>query len=221
MTYSDSHPDSVLRRQRRPEARPDEILDAAFEVFGDQGFARARLDDVARLAGVCKGTLYLYFSSKEELFREMVRARVVINIATGEELLRSHRGSSRELLELMAARMWELLRKPATAKLARLVTSELANFPELARFYFDEVIIPTRRLLERAITRGIESGEFRPVDVPLAARTIALSLVHWAQYQRFFGVYDSVHYTDDQVRIGLLDLLSHTLIAPPGESREG
>ena len=72
---------SSPRWQRRPEARPDEILDAAFAVFGETGFARAKIDDVARLAGVSKGTVYLYFDSKESLFREMVRAKVVAPLA--------------------------------------------------------------------------------------------------------------------------------------------
>ena len=85
------------RWQRRPEARPDEILDAAQKVFGESGFARAKLDDVARIAGVSKGTLYLYFDSKDTLFREMVRAKVVTGLAESEALLASHTGRRRDL----------------------------------------------------------------------------------------------------------------------------
>jgi len=72
---------AVRRWQRRPEARPEEILDAALVVFGESGFARAKIDDVARLAGVSKGTVYLYYDSKEALFREMVRAKIVASLA--------------------------------------------------------------------------------------------------------------------------------------------
>ena len=75
------------RWQRRPEDRPDEILDAATTVFGEQGFARTRLEDVAKRAGVSKGTLYLYFDSKESLFREMVR-RNVVSVVAEERFLR-------------------------------------------------------------------------------------------------------------------------------------
>ena len=98
------------RWHRRPESRPDEILDAARKVFGDCGFARTKLDDVARLAGVSKGTLYLYFDSKETLFREMVRAKIVALLAKSETLLESHSGSCRELLVQLITGMFHSMR---------------------------------------------------------------------------------------------------------------
>src|SRR5690242_1165593 len=94
------------RWQRRPEARPEEILDAALAVFSESGFARAKLDDVARLAGVSKGTVYLYFDSKEALFREMVRAKVVAYLAEAESFVRAHEGSARALLVELIRRMY-------------------------------------------------------------------------------------------------------------------
>ena len=101
------------RWQRRPEARPDEILDAALTVFGESGFARAKIDDVARLAGVSKGTVYLYFDSKESLFREMVRAKVVASLAEGEALVRTYEGSARALLVELIRRMYGRMRARA------------------------------------------------------------------------------------------------------------
>ena len=100
-------PSSTTRRwQRRPEARPEEILDAALTVFGESGFARAKIDDVARLAGVSKGTVYLYFDSKESLFREMVRAKVVASLAEAEAFVRTYEGSARGLLVEVIRRMY-------------------------------------------------------------------------------------------------------------------
>src|SRR3954464_6528854 len=98
------------RWQRRPGERPDQILDAAQQVFGDCGFMRAKLDDVARVAGVSKGTLYRYFSSKETLFREMVRAKVVSGLAETEAMVKAHSGSSRDLLVLLMEKMFHRLR---------------------------------------------------------------------------------------------------------------
>src|SRR5215208_3049991 len=102
---------AARRWQRRPEARPEEILDAAFVVFGDSGFARAKIDDVARLAGVSKGTVYLYFDSKEALFREMVRAKIVACLAEGEALVRTHEGSARSLLVELVRGMYRRMRE--------------------------------------------------------------------------------------------------------------
>src|SRR5215510_5730381 len=123
------------RWQRRPEARPEEILDAAIDVFGEQGFARTRLEEVARRAGVSKGTLYLYFDSKETLFREMVRAKAVAALREGEAFVESYTGSNRDLLVEFLKRKYKLLREQSLSRISRLVQSELPGFPELAHFY--------------------------------------------------------------------------------------
>ena len=119
------------RWHRRPEARPDEILDAAQKVFGEFGFARAKLDDVARFAGVSKGTLYLYFDSKDTLFREMVRAKVVTGLAESEALLASHTGPYRELLIQLMEGMFYRLRDHDLVQITRVVQAEFASFPSL------------------------------------------------------------------------------------------
>ena len=120
------------RWQRRPDERPDEILDAALEVFGAQGFAGARLEDIARQAGVSKGTLYLYFDSKEALFRAMVRARVVSVLEEGERELLHAKGDTRTKLALLMRRIWAVVGDPSMARIIKLVHGELNNFPELA-----------------------------------------------------------------------------------------
>ena len=206
---SRSNPDSLPlpRWQRRPDARPDEILDAAQAVFGNAGFARATLEEVARIAGVSKGTLYLYFDSKETLFREMVRARIVTAVAEGEALFREHQGSCRELLTLLMRRMWSVVRTPEMARIGRLVLSELPNFPEVAQFYFDEVILRSRRLVESVIERGIVSGEFRPSARRVAPRAICSMLVHSAQVQCFFSAYDPAALDEQQLLAGAIDLV--------------
>jgi len=213
--------DSILaappRWQRRPEARPDEILDAALAVFGESGFARAKIDDVARLAGVSKGTVYLYYDSKEALFREMVRAKVVAALAHAEETVRTFDGSSRELLVILVSSMYRRLRDDGMARVGRVVQAELPSFPELAQFYFEEVILRSRRLVSRVLERGVESGEFREVSHGFAARGLASLLVHTAQLQCFFHDFDPDQLSDEAALGGLVDLYLHGVLARPDE----
>jgi AcrR family transcriptional regulator len=208
-------PSSPPRWQRRPEARPDEILDAALAVFGESGFARAKLDDVARLAGVSKGTLYLYFDSKESLFREMVRAKVVASLAEAEVYVRTYEGPARALLVELIRRMYSRVRREQMTRIARLVQGELGHFPELARFYFDEVILRARRLVEQVLERGTATGEFRPSTNGFAARGLSSLLVHTAQVQCFFHHFDPQALTDEQAIEGLIDLYLHGVLAHP------
>jgi AcrR family transcriptional regulator len=212
-----SLPGSPPRWQRRPEARPDEIIEAALAVFGERGFARAKLDDVAQQAGVSKGTLYLYFDSKDALFREMVRARVVASLAEAEAFVRGYQGSSRELLVELVRRMYLRVRCKQMTGIARLVQGELGHFPELARFYFDEVILRARRLVEEVLERGVATGEFRPSVNGFAARGLSSLLVHTAQVQCFYRSIDPEALTEEQAIEGLIDLYLHGVLARPQE----
>jgi AcrR family transcriptional regulator len=215
MPDPNSLPAAPPRWQRRPEARPDEIIDAALAVFGQSGFARAKLDDVARHAGVSKGTLYLYFDSKESLFREMVRARVVAALAEAEEFVRGYHGSARDLLVQLVRRMYIRIRCEQMTRIARLVQGELGHFPELARFYFDEVILRARRLVEEVLERGAATGEFRPSEHGFAARGLSSLLVHTAQVQCFYHAFDPQALTEEQAIEGLIDLYLHGVLARP------
>ena len=205
------------RWQRRPDARPEEILEAAKHVFGESGYAGTKLEDVARRAGVSKGTLYLYFDSKEALFREMVRAKVVAALAHAEETVRTFDGSSRELLVILVSSMYRRLRDDGMARVGRVVQAELPSFPELAQFYFEEVILRSRRLVSRVLERGVESGEFREVSHGFAARGLASLLVHTAQLQCFFHDFDPDQLSDEAALGGLVDLYLHGVLARPDE----
>ena len=213
---NDNPPTSTSPRwQRRPEARPEEILDAAFEVFGEQGFARTRLEDVAQRAGVSKGTLYLYFDSKETLFREMVRARAVTAIREGEAFVQGFQGSHRDLLVAFLHRMYRVLREQNLSRISRLVQAELVSFPELALFYTQEVILPARRLMEAILARGLASGEFRASPHGFASRAVPMLLIQAAQTQCFFQRFDPESLPDDEVLAGVVDFCLHGVLARP------
>jgi AcrR family transcriptional regulator len=155
---------TVSRWRRRKEARPDEILAAALASFAERGFAATRLEDVAARAGISKGTLYLYFKGKEELFEAVVRATLVPNLERLEALTATFEGQSARLLERLLLTIAGVVDSRVGA-IPKLVIAEAGNFPDLARFYLDEVVRRGLRLIGTILRRGIERGEFRPIDV--------------------------------------------------------
>jgi len=166
---------------RRKEARPSEILKAALTLFAERGFAATKLEDVAAAAGIGKGTIYLYFPTKEELFRAVVRQELLPNLAQSEALVATHQGSSADLLRLLAERFAGLLDSELTA-IPKLVVTEAGNFPAIARFYADEVAKRAIALIGGVLRRGMERGEFRKLD-PIVVMPLFLApflmLVLW------------------------------------------
>ena len=201
------------KRRRAPESRPQQILDAAFHEFGERGLAGARLDDIAKRANVAKGTIYLYFPNKEELFREMVRQSMVQALDRNEAVIAEHaEESSTEQLTALFHVWWKFLRSDRFAVVHRLVIGELHNFPDLMQFYADEVILRGRSLLSRVIARGIERGEFRSMDPDVAARMMsALGVAHsiWCTRRNFFPALLTT--SDEELGAQLLDFYLHAL----------
>src|SRR2546428_9974958 len=178
---------SKPRWKRRKDARPGEIVAAALEVFGERGFAATKLADVARRAGVTKGTVYLDCESKEALVKAVVRETIVPVIARGEALVQSFTGSARELVEQLVREYSRLVGETALAGVPKLMMAEAATFPELTRFYYEEVVTRGHRLMASVIERGVKNGEFRPVDVMLAAKLAMSPLMHAAVVRRAFA----------------------------------
>jgi AcrR family transcriptional regulator len=209
------------RWKRRPDARPEEIIEAAIEVFGQQGFARTKLDDVARKAGVSKGTLYLYFDSKDALFRAMMTQRLEAKLASAEEMVNGWTGSSADLLRAYVTWQWESVNQPQSIRLIRLVMSELVSFPELAKWYYQEGIVRMRAIVEKILERGIASGEFRAGNSSLVARLLQLICVQAAQYRHYLQPYDPVPISSNDMLEGILDLYLHGVMATPAPSVPG
>ncbi len=168
-----SHP---ARRARRKEARPGEILIAALTLFAERGFAATRLEDVARRAGISKGTIYLYFPTKEDLFRAVVRQDVLPNLAAMEARVAAHQGPVATLLRELATTMLDRLNGELAA-IPKLVLTEAGNFPALAQFYAEEVAARGMRLIGSVLARGVASGEFRPLNVPATVPLVAAPIL--------------------------------------------
>ena len=178
------------RWERRKEARPQELMDAALALFAEKGFAATRLDDVAHKAGVSKGTLYLYFDSKDELFKAVVRSGIVPAILEAERLLEDFTGSASALVEQIVSGWWHLMVTTHLSAVPKIMISEARNFPELASFYHDEVISRGKAMLVRALQRGVSTGEFRPIDVEAAVHILMAPLVMRAVWQHSLGCMD-------------------------------
>jgi AcrR family transcriptional regulator len=179
-------PPSSPRWRRRKEDRPQEIVAAALDVFAERGFAAARLDDVAARAGVSKGTLYLYFSSKEDLFKAVIRAAILPNLERAERMIAEVPEPSFALLERLLAMVAELIATTRAAIIPKLVIAEAGNFPELAAFYHREVIQRGFGLLANLLARGVACGEFRPLNIDHTVRLIAAPLLMSAVWRSAF-----------------------------------
>jgi TetR/AcrR family transcriptional regulator len=177
----------VSSRQRRKEARPQELLDAALELFVDKGFAATRSEEVAARAGVAKGTLYLYFPSKEDLLKAVVRENLSALIAEGATIAGTFEGSTQELLVLLMKTWWERVGNTAASGIFKIILTEMRNFPDFARFYVQEVIEPGRDLFGGVLQRGIDSGELRPVNVFEAVHVLIFPMLMMCLHKHSLG----------------------------------
>lgn len=174
-------------RQRRKEARPQELLDAALALFAEKGFAATRSEEVAARAGVAKGTLYLYYPSKEELLKAVIEQRLSSQIAAAAEAAASYQGSTSTLMSEVLGEWWTHVFDSPTSAVFKLIITEVRNFPEIAEFYVREVVGPGKQLVGRIVQRGIDRGEFRPVDVPSTVLSIIMPMIMLCLHKHSIG----------------------------------
>lgn len=204
------------RRARRKEARPGELLDAALRLFVEKGFAATRVEEVAALAGVSKGTLFLYFPSKEELFKAVVRENLAGRFPEWNEELDHFEGDSAELVRYCLHTWWERVGMTPASGITKLVMSEAGMFPEIAAFYQKEVIEPGHELIRRILQRGIDRGEFRPLSMDYAIYSLIAPMIFVLMWKHSMApccasneTLDPIGFIDNQV-----DLLLHGMLAP-------
>lgn len=174
------------RWRRRKEARPSEILAAALDVFLERGYDAARLEDIAKRAGCTKGTVFLYFQGKAELFKAAVREAMIPMIKASEQDFAAHEGPIRDLLESMLRQRWEVFQRSRIAALPSMFLADGQRFPELTRFFHDEVWSRSQALFARIIEEGIRRGEFRAMDPLEVARAAMAPLLLGNLWQRSF-----------------------------------
>ncbi len=175
------------RRTRRKDARPGELIAAALDLFVDKGYSATRVEEVAQRAGVSKGTLFLYFASKEDLFKAVVRAHLSEHLSRWNDEIDHFDGSSADMLRYALLSWWENIGSTKASGIPKLMMSEAGNFPELAAFYRLEVIEPGNALLSRILQRGVARGEFRPVDPQHGVYLLLAPLLFLALWKHSFG----------------------------------
>ena len=197
------------KRERRKESRPGELLDAALDLFVEKGFSATRVEEVAARAGVSKGTLFLYFQSKEDLFKAVVRENIANHFPGWKEEFNSFRGSSAEMLRYALVTWWERIGKTRVSGITKLVMSEAQNFPEIARFYEEEVINPGNALIRDILERGVNSGEFRSLDTKQAVHAVVAPMIFLMMWKHSMGACAaSAHIMDPEQFIHMqVDLL--------------
>ncbi len=195
-------------------------MSAALDLFVERGFAATRLDEVAARAGVSKGTLYLYFSSKEELFKAVIRSGIVPLIERGERLVDEHRGTSSELLREIVFNWWTSVGTTKLGGIPKLMFSECRNFPEIGKFYYEEVISRGHLLVQTVLERGMKSGEFRPMDANYAMRIILAPLVYLLLWRHSFDFCDSRRVDPEEYLDQHLDIIVNGLGAGVAEEKK-
>ena len=181
-------PVSAPPRRRRKEARPQELTAAALSLFVEKGFAATRLDEVAARAGVSKGTLYLYFDSKEALFMAVIREGVLPVLEEGRKLLTTCADDPVRMLREYLFGWWALIGSTELGGIPKLMTSEAQNFPGVADYYLKNVITPGKAMMREILDRGIAAGVFRPIDTPTATQILMAPLLHLALWRHSFAV---------------------------------
>lgn len=214
------------KRERRKEARPGELLDAALDIFVEKGFAATRVEEVAARAGVSKGTLFLYFPSKEELFKAVVRENISGRFAEWNSDFDAFQGSTFDMLAYYLNSWWERMGATKASGITKLVMCEASNFPTLAAFYQQEVIAPGHTLIRRILQRGMDRGEFRPLDLDYAVFSVMAPMVFMTLTRHSKGVFlpdqwaiDPARYIASQLKILLYGLSPKPMDAalPPGQ----
>lgn len=194
----EKHAKSVAKRpprwRRHPEARRAEILDAALAVFAEKGFYAAHMGEIGRRAGISQGTTYLYFTSKEEIFKTLVQESIAPRVSQLAQMTREFEGPTPDLIRLVMRAIVGFLGSSDRAVLPKLIIAETGNFPELARFYKSEVTDRILAVFEGMLRRGMERGEFRKIDPKHGGRLVFQPAMFTAIWRASFGTLDDEPY---------------------------
>lgn len=185
--------------RRRSEARPNELLEAALDLFAEKGFASTRLADVGRRAGVSPGTVCVYFPTKEALFMAVIKRFLQPVIVDQQAILTEH-GTARQRLQRLLEAKAESLRRPRLSALVKLIIAEIGSFPVVGRDFYDNVIEPSLQQVGQLIDEGIANGEFRQVDARLHAHLLIDPLPFAVIWKECYGHLET-HPTEPGVKM--------------------
>ncbi|RDH84462.1 MAG: TetR family transcriptional regulator [endosymbiont of Galathealinum brachiosum] len=212
--FCDKKTDSKCRWKRRKEARPEEILDAALQLFTEKGFSSTRMVDVAKSAGISKGTLYLYFDSKEAIFKDVVQQRITPQLDEVEAMVESFEGSQAELLKQLINGWWMSIACTSLSAIPKIIVAESGNFPELASYFTQNVVIRSRNLFSKVISRGMINGEFNLYESEAVARLVVAPLVQATIWMHSLKPYDDESGTQNYLQLHT-EFILNSLVKQP------
>ncbi len=173
--------------RRRKEARPAELLEAALKLFVEKGFTATRSEDVARAAGVSKGTLYLYFPSKEKLLKAVIQHFLGAEIEAGVQEAVAADGPTGLALEQLLVNWWQRVYAGPASGVFKLVITETRNFPEIGELWLERVVVPRRQIVSDLLRRGIERGEFALFDINVAVDSLLKPMILLCVHKHSFA----------------------------------
>ncbi|WP_395646503.1 TetR/AcrR family transcriptional regulator [Terricaulis sp.] len=170
------------RWKRRAEARPEEILEAALAEFDERGFDAARMEDIAKRAGLSKAGVYLYFESKEALLKALIEAKISPIAQNAQSIALAGAADPKLAMRMLVTAMATRFSDPKIFAVPRLVIGLSARFPDLADYYRTHVIDLAKQALESLIVAGIAQGKFRAVEPRAAVRAFVGPMLFEAFY---------------------------------------
>ncbi len=204
-------------RTRRPaEEREAQIIEAAFTAFAANGLDETRLEDIARLAGVAKGTIYLYFPNKEALFREMITRTLVVRLDALESEPRT--GDALADFNRIVRTYWQYVNEPNFPVLHRLVSSVLPRLPELQQFFSERVSLRWQRLLQSNIDACVAEGVFGAEQAPDSARMLHALMMQHALMRANPTICNAIRLQDANVVMDRVLSFFHAAMRPSGNS---
>jgi AcrR family transcriptional regulator len=205
--------------RRRADARPDEVLDAALDLFIERGFAATRVEDIARRAGLSKGAVYLYFASKEKILEGLVRRSIIPIAEHALSFVRDYEGDPRTIITMVMKMLALKLSEPRILAIPRLIFREIIGFPELAGMYRREVLDKVLPVVAGLIRKGIDQGYLRPVDPELTVRSIVGPVMIHLVMNEIFGLRPRDGLAVDRLIENHLTILFDGLSAPLSSRR--
>ena len=205
--------------RRRAEARPDEVLDAALDLFIEKGFAATRVEDIAARAGLSKGAVYLYFPSKEAVLEGIVKRAVVPIASSAVEMAGNYAGDPRSIITMVMKTVAHRLTEPHTIAIPKLMMREMINFPDFAKMYRHEVLDRVLPIITGLLRTGIKQGYLRPVDPELTIRSIVGPIMLHVLMDEVFGLRPTDGLALDRLIDNHLTILFDGLSAPASDKR--
>jgi AcrR family transcriptional regulator len=205
--------------RRRAEARPDEVLDAALDLFIEKGFAATRVEDIAARAGLSKGAVYLYFPSKEAVLEGIVKRAVVPIASSAVEMAGNYAGDPRTIITMVMKTVATRLTEPRTIAIPKLMMREMINFPDFAKMYREEVLDRVIPIIVGLLKTGIAEGDLRRVDPELTIRSIVGPIMLHVLMDEVFGIRPAGGLAIDRLIDNHLTILFDGLSAPASNKR--